>query len=831
MPNPVKLDILRELRESANLNQKEAAKLCGLTSKQGRLSLAAWEQGESIPRATRRAKFMSYLWDGLGLRTDSARFERVWETLVHEWHWDPIGDREWARFTRLERPSQDAIRPFQAPAGIPHFVGRQAELDAAREQLADPNGPSILAFVGMGGIGKTTLAVHAAHALRDHFADGILWANAANTNPLDIAQSWAQVYGYDFSGLSDLESRAAALRNVLAEKHALIIFDDLVDAAVVRPLLPGGEKCRVLISTRNHDIASTLNAQPISPPELPTEAGVDLLVRVLGAPRVDAEVESARRICEIVEGLPLAVEIVAQRLFSRPQQSLGNMVARLEDSSQRLGLEISDRAIRAAFEVSWNLLSDDQREVFSLMGVFEGRSFAIAALAYIGERAEAEMEDLVWGLQALSLVGADGGGRYRQHPLIADFAGERVTPDKSLHYRYICFYLRFVERHKNDTDSLETEWENSFAAVKIANRQKEWEVVLQFVHALHEPWTRNGRIREALWVYEIATEAAGNLAVDAQKMQIFLLSGRAYIELGEYEQANSLLNESLDRAYQFEDESTIADIHYSLAHIATEQGQYKLATESLDICESIRMQSKNDIAIAEVYLGQAWLYFDYGPDFDRAEQLGLKALSFAHSADETELYGQILHLLAQVTAEQLKFDEAYGYADQARKLFDLSQNCVELAAVYHALVIINRSRKKYEQAQHDAEIGLATFRRLGIRRGEGMILRQMSLIAKELEQVETALLLAQKSYHIFRTLSDPLGTAYALRNIGDLFMLQEKYVKAVDVWQEVKAIAEQLQHGTLSVSIDERFSRIEFSTLSSASMPHSWTTSCPTARV
>ncbi|MCB0085257.1 MAG: hypothetical protein KDE47_30165, partial [Caldilineaceae bacterium] len=261
------------------------------------------------------------------------------------------------------------------------------------------------------GVGKTTLAIHAAHALRADFADGILWANAAITNPLDIAQSWAQAYGYDFSGLSDLESRAAALRNVLAAKQVLLIFDDVIDAANVRPLLPGGAQCRVLLTTRNHDVASALNAHSRQPAELALEAGVDLLELVVGAARVHADPTAAQRICAIVEGLPLAVEIVAQRLKSRPRQSLGNMVARLEDSAHRLDLHISDRAIRAAFEVSWAQLDEEQKHIFSTMGVFEGRSFAVPALAYVAERDEAEVEEIVWSLQALSLVGADGGAR------------------------------------------------------------------------------------------------------------------------------------------------------------------------------------------------------------------------------------------------------------------------------------------------------------------------------------------------------------------------------------------------------------------------------------
>lgn len=108
------------------------------------------------------------------------------------------------------------------------------------------------------------------------------------------------------------------------------------------------------MTTRNHDVASALNARIYTTKELHVAQGVDLLAQVIGAPRVDAEERAAQAICDVVEGLPLAVEIVAQRLHSRLNQSLQDMLTRLQDASQRLdALRISDRAVRTAFEVSW----------------------------------------------------------------------------------------------------------------------------------------------------------------------------------------------------------------------------------------------------------------------------------------------------------------------------------------------------------------------------------------------------------------------------------------------------------------------------------------------
>ena len=127
------------------------------------------------------------------------------------------------------------IPPFQAPQLTQHFVGRQAEIDQMTDQIAGRVG--LIGLVGMGGIGKTTLATRLAHGLKDDFPDGVLWADAANSEPLDILGSWATAYGYDFSGLGDVNNRAAAVRGMLADKRCLIVLDDVALVYAKEPLV------------------------------------------------------------------------------------------------------------------------------------------------------------------------------------------------------------------------------------------------------------------------------------------------------------------------------------------------------------------------------------------------------------------------------------------------------------------------------------------------------------------------------------------------------------------------------------------------------------------
>ncbi|MEP7198940.1 MAG: BTAD domain-containing putative transcriptional regulator, partial [Chloroflexota bacterium] len=140
-----------------------------------------------------------------------------------------------ALFERLQRGDESALTPFQAPPRHTRFVGRERELAELRAEFTQA-AANIVGLIGMGGIGKTTLATQLAHALRAQFPDGVLWAHVATSEPMAILDSWARAFQCDYSGLPDLDSRAAAMRSLLADKHALLILDDVWDAERARPL-------------------------------------------------------------------------------------------------------------------------------------------------------------------------------------------------------------------------------------------------------------------------------------------------------------------------------------------------------------------------------------------------------------------------------------------------------------------------------------------------------------------------------------------------------------------------------------------------------------------
>ena len=314
--------------------------------------------------------------------------------------------------------------PFQAPILPTHFVGRETILSNLANLLIQPHAPCV-ALVGMGGIGKTTVAAHIAHQLRSHFPDGILWANALEQDLPAVLQQWGQMYGYDWSQLLELENLAAAFRSLLADKQVLIVLDNLPSAQSVRSIFPNTPRCAVLITTRDHDVAYALDAQLRPLEVLAATESLQLLHHIIGTRRVSAEQAAAQRICNLLEHLPLAVEIIAQRLRSRPKQTLAHMADTLAAVKTRLdALQLKDKAVRTSFEVSWLSLTKPLSHLFASLAVFSGRTFAQEA---VNEIIDHKTHDDLEALVALSLLNpVDESSRYRQHALLADFALEKT---------------------------------------------------------------------------------------------------------------------------------------------------------------------------------------------------------------------------------------------------------------------------------------------------------------------------------------------------------------------------------------------------------------------
>nr|WP_255672710.1 BTAD domain-containing putative transcriptional regulator [Glycomyces amatae] len=340
----------------------------------------------------------------------------------------------------VPRPAA-AARP--APAEVPRelprpphpFTGRDAELRAL-DRLVDGAGPVPLALVtGMGGVGKTALAVSWAHRVADRFPDGQLFVDlrghgdAPPLRPIEALARMLSSLGVPPARLPvDVDEAAARFRTRTSGLRVLIVLDNAADADQVRPLLPGGTGSMAVATSRHRlgGLTAWHGGAPLTLGPLEGRDARDLLVRLLDVPD-----DAAEALAGLCGRLPLALRIAAANLSSGPRPDIAAYIDRLSGADRLASLQISgdDAAVRAVFDSSYRAMPEDARRLFRLLGAVPGPDLtAEAAASLAGVSAEAT-ERALDRLVAAHLVEHHRSGRYRLHDLLALYAAERAEAE------------------------------------------------------------------------------------------------------------------------------------------------------------------------------------------------------------------------------------------------------------------------------------------------------------------------------------------------------------------------------------------------------------------
>jgi DNA-binding SARP family transcriptional activator len=370
----------------------------------------------------------------------------------------------------LDLPQPVAIvpKPAELPTEVPAFVGRSGEIEQLRAALTARAGTTAIAAVnGIGGVGKSALAVVVAAALSraDAFPDGQLFVNLHGATaglqplaPVDVLARFLRSLGIEPP--HDVEEAAARFRSVTAQRRMLLVLDNAFDAHQVRPLLPGGGDCAVLVTSRR--VLSTLDgvAQLRLGP-LGQEEALTLLGRLAGGDRVAAESAAAADIARFCGLLPLALRVTGARLVAQPARSLATYADQLSDERRRLdSLEHADLAVRASIAASHQDLRG-QPDVAALLAQVAGldvpdvtAEVAAAVAALPVSQAAAALDRLV----DTQLMEQAADGRYRMHDLIRLFARERdvLAPDALA--RVADHYAAIGERATRLLDPGQAKW-------------------------------------------------------------------------------------------------------------------------------------------------------------------------------------------------------------------------------------------------------------------------------------------------------------------------------------------------------------------------------------
>ncbi len=574
-------------------------------------------------------------------------------------------------------------RPAQLPADLPAFGGRSTELRAVLEigQDGSTAGPRLIAIDGMPGVGKTALAVHAAHRLEPMFPDGQLFVNLEGFSPagdpVDPAAALeALLRSLGIQG-SDIPAgtgqRAALFRSCLAGKRMLVVLDNAISAAQVSPLLPGSASCCVLITSRTRladlDGAELLSLEPFSRAD-----AVDLLGRIVGPSRLKKESpDAADLVASLCGDLPLALAVTASRLRARSSWTLDFVARQLRDERNRFGeLTAGERDVAGAFRVSYLNLPEAERRVFRRLSHHPGAAFDLHSTAALAEVDLGEARRLAERLVDVNLLRQPSMDRYEMHDLLRSYARELLLAEEpedereAMMRRLFDYYrctvaaaMEFIDPGSEDDphDGLEvpksefgqsfadydqaahwldTHWQDVLPVAVAMNHFQRYSDLVLFSSSVWRYFNNRGHYQQAREIHTLALSAAratGNLVLEYQALHNY---GLTLWRAEEYAEANRLFAEVFELATAAGDVrmQCRAKGNSALTHWLT--GEPEEAIEQLSWVRDTAKATGNVLIEARARHRIGLIHTENGRHLEAAEQLD-HALRLANENESPDL--------------------------------------------------------------------------------------------------------------------------------------------------------------------------------------------------
>ncbi|MFL6145701.1 MAG: tetratricopeptide repeat protein [Labedaea sp.] len=660
--------------------------------------------------------------------------------------------------------------PAQLPADIGGFTGRDDDLDRLDAALRRRNSPDHTAVVfaaitGTAGVGKTALALHWAHRVRDEFPGGQLYVNLRGyasdspVRPLEALTRFLHALGVPAERVPVDEEEAVGLyRTVLADRKALVLLDNAASADQVRPLLPGSRGCLVLVTSRDRlaGLTATEGATRISLDVLDPAEARALLVRMIGEDRAGRALPAVADLAEACAYLPLALRIVAANLASVPHSGVADYTDELRKRGRLTELVVEgddEGAVRAAFDLSYDSLPPEARRLFRLLGVVPGVDFTADVAAALLGVGVAEARRRLGQLAVANLVGEHAAGRYQFHDLLREYAAGRARSEDgpaAVHAateRLLASYLGATEAATGllyphvprmprtgrvlsiwsrpadppatqaaAVDLLDTELPNLAAAVRAGAPgllRYSW----LLVDALRGYFIARGRCAEGLAMGRLALAAAqreGDAPAEASMTDVL---GLIHYNLSDYAKAAGMHSRALVLSRRTGNALGEASALHNLGRVHSQLGKPTQASlyheQSLTI--NRRLGNRHGEASDLNYVGAAWL--SRGRP-DRAIAYQTQALAISR-----EIGGRSLELVACNGLGLAHW--ALGELDRAvRFQVDCMALCGQLGhqvGEANALVCLaetNCDAGRYQEAYAQAQTCVSAGRQLGERRYE-----------------------------------------------------------------------------------------------------------------
>ncbi len=718
---------------------------------------------------------------------------------------------------RLTEDEQRRLRaPFQAPPPPAEFVGREIELVKLRWRLLGGQAGGAVGVHGMAGIGKTALAAKLAHDLRGEFRDGVVWCQVGERDPLTILSELAHAYGVEVLPQSGLEERAASVRSLLGDKRAMLVLDDVrqFNVKYLPHLLPPPQ-CVCVVTSRLEGLPGVTTEELGA---LSEKEGLDLLRRIVGAGRLDAELEAGREIHHLTGGLPLALEIAASRLAQRQTWTLASFAqrllrARLAELQRGEGKELD---LAASFRSSYDELDDEARRRFRALGVFAA-DFSVASAACLwglmphdsltadspkpqwngaecaadgpsSERParaplpqlDAAYRDAQFGLEGLcrlSLLESVSVDRYRLHDLLRVFAMDALSAaaeETLARWHQVEYYLSYVECFPHDYDRLESEWLNledvlewldDHRTASSSSLQADCaRALLRLVELIGRPHVTlmgvRGYWREGIRWGNAAVEAAHALGDRHAEARYAASVGAFYHLLGDLSQARLRHQAALDGYRALSDERCASTCLHELGRLSQDEGQH-----------------------------------------EQARRLYREAMELERKCGDVANMSRTAAQLASLSALQGRYADARSVYKECAETFEKLGAVRELATTLHCLGRLGQYQGRFEEARQLYEQTLALERGLGDPLLTATTLLQLGGLAREQGRCDQARRLCEESLALERAVGHTAGIGACLQELGNTSYLQGRFSEARQLYEDCLVLARKVNDPHLSAVV------------------------------
>ncbi|WP_293017847.1 tetratricopeptide repeat protein [Moorena sp. SIO3I8] len=698
-------------------------------------------------------------------------------------------------------PTSAGILPASIPSNLPRsgvikFVGRGKVLETLHQQLQQTERVGICAIAGMGGIGKTELALQYAmlHKELGTYPGGICWSEEAAVGLDIVSFAKVQLNMQLPSGL-DLEEQVAYCWRNWQEGEVLLILDDVRDYLQVKSYLPPPEpRFKVLFTSRRQWLGESF--ETLSLDVLSEEAATELLTSLVGKERIDLELDQAKQLCLELGFLPLGLELVGRYLKRKPHLSIAQMRQRLgleHRSLQKPSGEMTEqRGVAAAFELSWQELDPLAQQLGCLLSLFALAPFAWQLVNQcLPDSDEEDLEDIRdYALTEYSLLQQTGEETYSLHQLIREFFQNK---------------LKQFENGEKAKQVNEMKQNLCFVMVAVANTIPQYptqEFLLEVEDIIPH-------------VEEVAIALRDYLS-EADFITPFQGLGRFYEGKGLYSQAEIWYKRCRDQVEERfgAEHFYLARTSNNLASIYQAQGQYSKAEplykQALEIRRKLLEQEHPDTAES---LNNLALLYNYQGRYEEAELLYKQALDMRRKlfGEEHPDLAESLSNLAWLYQDQGRYEEAESLFLQTLEMRQrlLDANHLRIADSFNALGSCYYHQKRYQESEKMYLQALNLYKELfgDKHRDVAMASNSLALVYSEQGKYEAAEPLLTKALEIQKHI---LGekhpdVATGLTNLAALYEDLGNTTKAESLYHQVLDMRKQLlgeMHPDVAISLN-----------------------------